>query len=137
MATLELCDLCNGKIKQEFFYIKLQGKLTLIDGEVPPPPEGFKYVEDSNRKGEGIVKSWDSFGNYLGQVQFVRKPEKEKKVSINYEVCESCAQKLMNMLETLRRHYHLESKKIEFIGGEQIGFRSLFDKFLELDDEEE
>lgn len=112
MATLELCDLCNSKVKRQFTRVSIVGKVQLYEGNPPPPPEGFKYREDEDKAGVRLMKVWDEFGKYKGMVQYLDKPKKVKEVSISYDLCETCGQKLVGMLESLRRHYHLEEKEI-------------------------
>ena len=113
MAKLSLCDLCNGKVKRDFIEVSIRGRVQLYDGEPPPPPPGFSYREESNKS--KLVKIWDEFGRYQGTIQYCDKPQKDKRIQVGYELCEGCGQKLMGLLETLRRKYHLEQKEIELM----------------------
>lgn len=115
MATLELCDLCNGKVKRDFIKVEITGSIQLYEGNPPELPKGFKYREGETAT-KRLMKTWDAFGNYQGAVEFVDKPPKHKHMRITYELCENCGQKLANMLEGLRRQYHLENKEVELIG---------------------
>ena len=96
----------DGKVKSDFMKVNISGVVTLIDGKLPDPPEGFKYASEMERgKGATFYKAWDHFGKVITEINFIPEPERYKNVSVAYEVCEVCGQKLMLVLENLRKKY--------------------------------
>ena len=78
MATLELCDLCGGKVKTSPGSISLRGQVMLFKGPVPPPPAGFKYAEDYDKNSHGKIsyqKVWDHFGNVVKEIRMIEDRE--------------------------------------------------------------
>ena len=115
MATLELCDLCNSKVKRDFIRLFLNGKIQLFEGSPPPAPDGFKYAEDESEKGKSYKKVWDHFGRLVSETYYLPIPKKHRDIEIRYDICEMCAQRLIAMFEDIRQRYHLEQKEIKLL----------------------
>ena len=115
MAVIKKCDLCNGVVKKKFNEIIMQGEIETWEGRMPPAPEGFKYRENESEKGKSFIKVWDQYGKVVHELRLIKKPEKWKRVRVSYEICSTCLQKFLGILEHLRQHYHLEQKEIEVI----------------------
>ena len=130
MAILELCDLCNSKVKNNFIKVSIEGRITLIKGKVPPAPPGFVYADEINKpKGQTFFKVWDSFGKPILELNVMEKPDRHKQVKIDYELCETCGDKLIRMLEAIRKQYHIEQKKIESLERDYSPRLNLLDYF--------
>jgi len=129
VATLELCDLCAGKVKTRMAHIDLRGQLKNFIGPLPPAPEGFKYKDDADKNSYGKVtykKVWDEYGRIISEAKFIDPPKRYKEVSINYDLCENCFDKFVLMLESIKKQYHLEATEINLIEDNSFKYKNPF-----------
>jgi len=115
MATLELCDLCGGKVQREFVNLTMRGRMQMYDGKPPEPPAGFKYAENETENCKTFIKTWDAYGKVISEIRMMPKPPKWRQIQVKYDLCEDCSSKMMMLLEQLRSKYHLEQKEIQML----------------------
>lgn len=129
MATIELCDLCNGKAKRELASINLRGTIPAFKGPIPPPPPGFKYNAEDVKNSSGKItyeKVWDHFGSVLKETRYIQPPKKFKGIEVKYDLCELCFEKFLFMLESIKKKYHLEATEMKLIEDNNNFWRNPF-----------
>lgn len=128
MATIDLCDLCGGKVKVRTSSIKMQGQIKQFHGAPPPPPDGFKYSDEQQKNSHGKIsykKVWDHFGNLVSETKYIEPPKRYKAVEVGYDLCENCFDKFILMFETIKKQYHLEKTEMKLIE-EDYGWHNPF-----------